>query len=294
MRRHILEPEEADPGILDPPADVDRLLDPPALVDVAHQFDVGADRLAHPPHALDLLGGRGVAGQGELRLHLAEALVLEPPGRGDDLVERQVAPQRAARIGRHPLARPAEQFPQRLAERLAADVPQRDVDRRQRQGEHPGRPGAARRGAQLGDDRLDAQRVFADRQRAEIVDGAFQRGGDGAPVKGHPDPFDAVIGIDPQDHDRPGGTRVFRGIGERVRLRHHQDLRADARYLHRSTSQGKFPVSREKRGFSVRMSSIISYISDAYVLFIRSVGSGIAAEFGANNQILKIISYSSN
>ena len=79
-------------------------------------------------------------------------------------------------------------------------------------------------GAQLGDDRLDAQRVFADRQRAEIIDGALQRGGDGPTVKGHPDSFDAVIGIDPQDHDRPGGARVFGGIGERVGLRHLQDL----------------------------------------------------------------------
>ena len=44
--RHVLEPEQPDPGILDAPADVDRLLRPPALVDVAHQIDVGADRLA--------------------------------------------------------------------------------------------------------------------------------------------------------------------------------------------------------------------------------------------------------
>src|SRR5271166_7168781 len=39
-RRHVLEPEEADPRVLDPAADVDRLLDPPALIDVAHQLDV--------------------------------------------------------------------------------------------------------------------------------------------------------------------------------------------------------------------------------------------------------------
>ena len=92
----------------------------------------------------------------------------------DDLVERQVAPERAARIGRDALTCPAEQFPPRLAERLAADVPQRNVDRRQRQGEHSGRPGAPGRGAQLGDDRLDPQGVLADRQRPEIVDRALQ------------------------------------------------------------------------------------------------------------------------
>ena len=75
-RRYIFEPEEADPGILDPLANIYRLFRPPALVDVAHQFDVGADRLAHPPHALDLLGRRGLAGQRHLRLHLTPAASL--------------------------------------------------------------------------------------------------------------------------------------------------------------------------------------------------------------------------
>src|SRR5206468_12382537 len=66
-RRHVLEPEQADPGILDATADIDRLLWPPALVDVAHQLDVGTDRLADLDHALDLNGGRGLARQRELR-----------------------------------------------------------------------------------------------------------------------------------------------------------------------------------------------------------------------------------
>ena len=56
-RRHVLEPEEADPGIFDAPADIDRLLGTPALVDVAHQLDVGADRLTDLDHPLDLDAG---------------------------------------------------------------------------------------------------------------------------------------------------------------------------------------------------------------------------------------------
>jgi hypothetical protein len=95
------------------------------------------------------------------------------PGRSHHLVERQVAPQRAARIGRDALPCPAQEFPQRLVQCLAADVPERDVERCKRQGEHPRGAGAAGRGAQFGDDCLDAQRVFADRQRAEIVDRAL-------------------------------------------------------------------------------------------------------------------------
>jgi hypothetical protein len=78
--------------------------------------------------------------------------------------------------------------------------------------------------------------VFADRQSPQIVDCALQRGADGAPVEGHADPFDPVIGVEPYDHDRAGGGRVFRGVGERILLRHDQDLRADARDLHRSIS----------------------------------------------------------
>ena len=58
VRRHVLEPEQPDPGVLDPLADVDRLLRPPALVDVAHQIHVGADRLADQAGLLDLAGRR--------------------------------------------------------------------------------------------------------------------------------------------------------------------------------------------------------------------------------------------
>ena len=121
--RHVLEPEQPDPGILDPPADIDRLLRPPALVDVAHQLDVGADRLADLDHALDLDRRRRLAGQRELRLHLAPALFLQGRGGLDDPVERQAAHQRARGIGRHPLARAAEQLPQRQVQRFGADDP---------------------------------------------------------------------------------------------------------------------------------------------------------------------------
>ncbi len=57
VRRHILEPEQPDTRIFDPPAGVDRLLDPPALVDVAHQIHLGTNRLADQPRLLDFAGG---------------------------------------------------------------------------------------------------------------------------------------------------------------------------------------------------------------------------------------------
>ena len=237
--RHVFEPEEADPGIFDPAADIDRLLDPPALVDVAHQLDVGADRLAHPPHALDLLGGCGLAGQRQLRLHFAEALFFQAPGGGDDPVEREPAHQRAARIGRDPIARAAEQLPQRQVQRLAADVPQRHVERRQRQVEDAARPGRTGGGAQFGDDRLDAQRIVADDQCAQFVDRTPQRAGQRTAEISDADPDDPLVGLDLQSDDRAGCVRVFRGVGKRLVGRQGDDLRANAGNLHRRTPRLK-------------------------------------------------------
>jgi hypothetical protein len=57
VRRHILEPEQPNTRIFDPPSDVDRLLDPPALVDVAHQIHLWTNRLADQPRLLDFASG---------------------------------------------------------------------------------------------------------------------------------------------------------------------------------------------------------------------------------------------
>src|SRR5262249_17846342 len=103
-------------------------------------------------------------------------------------------------------------------------------------------PRATRGGTQLADDRLDTQRIFADHERAEIVDGPLQRGGNCARIKGHPDPFDAVIGAEPHDHDRPSGTRVFRGVAERIILRQHQDLPTDGLYFHEAPPGALTPL----------------------------------------------------
>ena len=120
----------------------------------------------------DFLGRRRIAGQRHLGLHLAKTLLQQDPRGALRLVVGEPAPQRAGGIGRHPVAMAAEQLPERLVERLALDVPQRDVDGRQRQGEDAARPaGIAGAGAQLGDDLLDAQRILADGERRQFVDG---------------------------------------------------------------------------------------------------------------------------
>ena len=116
MRGHVLEPEEADPGILDTAADIDRLLGPPALVDVAHQIHVGAAGLADQLGLFDLARRRGDAGQAQLHLGLAVALFAQPAGGGHRLLKLETAPERARGIGRDLVAAAAEQLPQRLAE----------------------------------------------------------------------------------------------------------------------------------------------------------------------------------
>ena len=138
-RRNVLQPEQ--PDILDAAADVDRLLRPPTLVDVAHQFDVRPDRVAHHAHAAHFVGRRSdCPGSANWVFISPKTLVDQTGARAWRLLIGQPAPQRARSIGRHPVATPAEQFPQRLLQRLALDVPQRDVDRRERQRKNPPGP----------------------------------------------------------------------------------------------------------------------------------------------------------
>ena len=160
-RRYVLEPVEANPGVFDPPADVDRLLDPPALIDVAHQIHLRPDRLANESRLRDFAGGRGDTRQAELHFRLAIAFFAQPSGRGDRFLELEATPQRAARVGGNPVAAAAQQLPQREAERLALDVPQRHVDRRHGHRHDPARAGAARSRGQFRRHGLDPQRILA-------------------------------------------------------------------------------------------------------------------------------------
>jgi hypothetical protein len=60
----------------------------PALVDVAHQIDVRADRVADFACALDFLRGRGITRQRKLHLHLLEALLDQQWRRLRDVLQR--------------------------------------------------------------------------------------------------------------------------------------------------------------------------------------------------------------
>src|SRR4029450_12730798 len=73
VRGGIFQPEQVIG--LHATADVDGLVYGPELVDIAHEVDVGTDRLPHHANALD--GGRGARLAPALHLHLAEAHVAQ-------------------------------------------------------------------------------------------------------------------------------------------------------------------------------------------------------------------------
>ena len=76
---------------------------------------------------------------------------------------------------------------------------------------------------QLAHDRLDAQRVLADDQRAEFIDRAAQRAGHRAAVERQADALDAAVGLDAQDDDGAQPSGLFRHVGERIVFRDAQD-----------------------------------------------------------------------
>jgi hypothetical protein len=109
-------------------------------VGVDENLDVGSDRLAHRLHALRILPDRIHDRTLVLVLErLACDRHLEPPETvGDPLLRGRcqlLAVEKAeseCRVDRHALARTAKQLPDRKAERLALDVPEREIDRGER------------------------------------------------------------------------------------------------------------------------------------------------------------------
>ena len=99
------------------------------------------------------------------------------------------------RVADHLVAHPpAQQFIDRHAQRLALDVPQRDVDGRDGRGEDALRREEAAAEEHL-PDVLDPRRVLADQQRLEVLDRADHR--QFAPGDARlADAVDALVGID--------------------------------------------------------------------------------------------------
>ena len=121
----------------------------------------------------------------------------------------KIAHQGAAGVGGGAVAVAAEQGVHRLVERLALQVPQRQVDSRHGQGENAAGPGAAGRSAQLVGDALDVQRVLAHHEGAQRLDGFPQRLGQRAAEEGQPDARQPVVGAQFK------GDELARGVANR-------------------------------------------------------------------------------
>ena len=153
-------------------------------VQVEHELDVGADRLADSACARDLVGEREGT---RLELHRAETLgdvARQFVGAGEQRCALLVEP--ADGVGVHVGAGAAQQAEHRLARGLARDVPQRDVDARHRR--HELRPLVARErrrqaipaaepartrhrdGKQLVPHRVDRERVQPQDHRRHVVE----------------------------------------------------------------------------------------------------------------------------
>ncbi len=130
---------------------------------------------------------------------------------------------------------PPSSFHNGRPERLALDVPQRDIDRRHRHRQDAGRAGRAGGVAQFARDRLDAQRVLADDERAELVDRVAQGAGQRAAEIGDAEPLDPVIGAQAQPDDRVFRVRVLRETGERLVVRQQDDAGFERGDFHRAT-----------------------------------------------------------
>src|SRR5262249_9351917 len=156
------------------------------LVGVDQDHEAVAHRAAHALDLRDVLADRPVG-----QPPLARAPALGPPGRGALATPRAVAQLDAARVAGHAVAVAAPELPERLAGRLADQVPERDLDA----------PGAA---GVLEDPlmALELERVLADQAR---LDPALERRRVG--VAGRAPADQPVVARDP-DQDRAAAAPV--------------------------------------------------------------------------------------
>ena len=180
-------------------------------IDVDRDLDAVADRVAHRLDAAGVFQQRlGHVGEfvgtvardhADHHLHAAETLLHPMLRHRCKLVA--VHRRKAHRdVARHLVARAAEQPPHRLLQRLAADVPERDVDRADGVIGEPGLPAVAELAVHRVPDVGDAARIHAEDQRRDGV--GDQRGSAlGRRQAGDAVADDAGIGLDLDEDDGP-------------------------------------------------------------------------------------------
>lgn len=198
--------EEVRPGRLNAPCQRDRVRGVEPSVDVEADLDVGADRVAQRLHAGDRLA------HDDRRLVAVALLRRAPPDEppalldgGEAALDQPLELMPAdVTVGRHPVAdEPAEQAIHGKPESPRVQVPERDVDRRDR-GAQDVAAGEETAPEHHLPEVLDPSRILPDKPRLQGLD----RGGAGEDLRAHPglaDAADAFVGLDDDDEGVPEG-----------------------------------------------------------------------------------------
>src|SRR5258708_6785177 len=238
-------------------------------------MQLGIGRLAHRAHAACILGDdlverprlvaalESVVADNHLEVLVAAA---GPPLGGSRELVAVIGAETERRIDRDFFARAAEQPPDRLPERLALEVPQRDVDRGDRVARVAGLPARAEQPVEPLPDALMGQRIFADQDvRGDFVD----RGGDDLLFRDAGDAVaDAtVVGMHLRKADgERGGLLYARGVQHHGNVERRRDDSGD---LHSVFMPASFTTAAQRF-----VSSAICAPSSAEVL-----GAGVAPCF---------------
>ena len=163
-RQRLLDPGEVKVGEATGPAD--RLVEREALVGVGHDLVVWAERRAHRREATVVLG-RARPADLDLRAH--EALL----ARGDRVLDQRLLvdmqPAALGRVERPAIGGAARDDPEGQAATFAAKVPQRRVDRCERQRRDRAYGRCVGGEFKLAPDRFDPFRILADQPRSQMV-----------------------------------------------------------------------------------------------------------------------------
>ena len=111
-----------------------------------------------------------------------------------------------------------------MAEQFTLDIPERHVDAGDRQRENTARTGTGGGAAELLCDGFDAQRIFANDQFAELIDGVLQSGAERAAKKSRADSFNAVLRLHPQNDELIMRAKIRRAARQGLVERYAQDV----------------------------------------------------------------------
>src|SRR5205823_1820776 len=162
--QRLLEPGDVER--FEMPRAADRFGQSEALIGVGHDVPVRAYAFANGAQPLDILGDVRAA---DFYFRAAEAPGLRLQGVVDERSGRQVQPAAFGGVERTRILRAAGEHGERQPGAPAAQIPERCVERGERERGYRADRGRMRVEKEVAPDRLDVLRVAADRQRREMI-----------------------------------------------------------------------------------------------------------------------------